>query len=66
MKEAFSLANIDSKVLRKVIDWWEQHKNDPEPQKEVENKYGERKQKSIMDLRAGIKSSLQPSTENEE
>ena len=57
MKEALPLPNIDSKVLRKVIDWCEQHKNDPEPQKEVENKYGERKQKSIMDLRAGMKSS---------
>ena len=58
--------HIDSKVLRKVIDWCEQHKNDPEPQKEVENKYGERKQKSIMDLRAGMKISWPPSTEKEE
>merc|ERR1712156_1416381 len=43
VKEVLPLPNIDSEVLRKVIDWCEEHKNDPEPEKEEENKDGERK-----------------------
>merc|ERR1712126_596040 len=50
VKEELPLPNIDSEVLRKVIDWCEQHKNDPEPEKEEESKDGERKQKQIVKL----------------
>ena len=50
VKEVLPLPNIDSEVLRKVIDWCEQHKNDPEPEKEEESKDGERKQKQIVKL----------------
>ena len=50
VKEVLPLPNIDSEVLRKVIDRCEQHKNDPEPEKEEENKDGERKQKQIVKL----------------
>ena len=50
VKEVLPLSNIDSEVLRKVIDWCEQHKNDPEPEKEEDNKDGERKQKQIIKL----------------
>merc|ERR1712156_571722 len=50
VKEVLPLPNIDSEVLRKVIDWCEEHKNDPEPEKEEENKDGERKQKQIIKL----------------
>ena len=50
VKEVLPLPNIDSEVLRKVIDRCEQHKNDPEPEKEEENKGGERKQKQIVKL----------------
>jgi len=46
VKEVLPLPNIYSEVLRKVIDWCEQHKNDPEP--EEESKDGERKQKQIL------------------
>ena len=47
-REGLPFPNIDSGVLGKVIDWCEQHKNDPE--KEEENKDGERKQKQIIKL----------------
>ena len=50
MKEVLPLLNIDSEVLRKVIDWCEHHKNDQEPEKEEESKDGERKQKQIVKL----------------
>ena len=50
VKEVLPLPNIDSEVLRKVIDWCEQHKNDPEPEKEEESKDGERKQKQIVKI----------------
>ena len=44
LREVLPVPNIDSKVIRKIIDWCEQHKNDPEPDKEEESKDGERKQ----------------------
>ena len=66
VKEVFPLPIIDYGVLRKVIDWCEQHKNDPEPEKEEESKDGKRKQKLIMNLRAGLKSSRAPPTKKEE
>ena len=50
VKEVLPLPNIDSEVLRKVIDWCEQHKNVPDPEKEEESKDGERKQKQIVKL----------------
>ena len=50
VKVVLPLPNIDSEVLRKVIDWCEQHKNVPEPEKEEESKDGERKQKQIVKL----------------
>ena len=50
VKEVLPFPNIDSEVLKKVIDWCEQHKNDPEPEKEKESKDGERKQKQIVKL----------------
>ena len=37
VKEVLPLPNIDSEVSRKVVDWCEQHKNDPEPEKEEES-----------------------------
>ena len=50
VKEVLPLPIIDSVVLRKVIDWCEQHKNNPEREKEEENKDGERKQKQIVKI----------------
>jgi len=50
VKDVLPLPNIDPEVLRKVIDRCEQHKNDPEPDKEEESKDGEMKQKRIVKL----------------
>ena len=47
----------DMDITIKVIDWCEQHKNDPEPEKEEESKDGERKQKQIVKLEGEMKSS---------
>jgi len=44
VKEVLPLSNIDSEVLRKIIHWCVQQKNDPEPEKEEESKDGEQKQ----------------------
>lgn len=50
VKEVLPLLNIDSEILRKLIDWCLQHKNYPEPDKKEESKDGERKQKQIVKL----------------
>lgn len=51
IKEILPLPNVNAMILKKVIDWCEHHKNEPEPpEEEPDRRNGERIQRQIYDL----------------
>lgn len=52
IKEILPLPNVTAMILKKVIDWCEFHKEEPEPEPDdpEETRNGERKQRQIVDL----------------
>jgi S-phase kinase-associated protein 1 len=49
VKEVLPLPSIDAEVLEKILEWCRHHKDEPEPEKDIDSdsRYGDSKHKSI-------------------